>query len=179
MTLLQPLSDGIAVLARCQTPHGCAASNPAWTSDGKYVIVANAQSSSLSVYEMRAVSGDGSNASVQWLSTIPTATPVTTLLAHPAEPAVFSLRPQAGGSRLELWQVHGSQLQIASDTWVSGHGAALAQHAGGLWVATQDRVTRLSIGDLRSSCPFEMTLPMPGAQAMVTQTLAAPLEMPI
>jgi hypothetical protein len=150
-----------------------------WTSDGKYVIVANAQSSLLSVYEVRAVSGDGSNASVQWLSTIPTATPVTTLLAHPAGPAVFTLRQQAGGSRLELWQVHGSRFQIASDTWLSGHAAALAVHAGCLWVATQDRLTRLPIGDLRSSCPFEITLPMPGAQAMVTQTLAAPLEMPI
>jgi 6-phosphogluconolactonase (cycloisomerase 2 family) len=179
MTLLQPLSDGIAVLARCQTPHGCAASNPVWTSDGKYVIVANAQSSSLSVYEMGAVSGDGSNASLHWLSTMPTGTPVTTLLAHPAEPAVFTLRPQADGSRLELWQVQSSRLQIASDTWLSGHGAAFALHAGGLWVATQDRLTRLPIGDLRSSCLFEMPLLMPGAQAMVTQTLAAPLEMAI
>jgi hypothetical protein len=179
MTLLQPLSDGITVLARCQTPRGGTATNPVWTSDGKYVIAANAQNLSLSVYEVCAVSGDGSNASVHWLCAIPTATPVTTLLAHPAEPAVFTLRPQAGGSRLELWQVRGSRLQIASDTWVSGHGAALAQHAGGLWVATQDRVTRLRLGDLRSSCPFEMALPMPGAQAMVTQTLAAPLEMPI
>jgi hypothetical protein len=150
-----------------------------WTSDGKYVIVANAQNSSLSVYEVRAVSEDGSNAGVHWLSTIPTATPVTALLAHPAEPALFTLRPQAGGSRLELWQVHRSQLQIASDTWVSGHAAALALHAGCIWVATQDRLTRLPIGDLRASCPFEMTLPMPGAQAMVTQTLAAPLELPI
>jgi Lactonase, 7-bladed beta-propeller len=179
MTLLQPLSDGIAVVARCQAPHGCATSNPMWTSDGKYVIVANAQSLSLSVYEVRAVSADGSDASIHWLNTIPTATPVTTLLAHPAEPTVFTLRPQAGGSRLELWRVHGSRLQIASDTWVSGHAAALALHAGGLWVATQDRLTRLPIGDLRSSCPFELALPMPGAQAMVTQTLAAPLEMPI
>ena len=179
MTLLQPLSDGIAVVARCQAPHGCATSNPMWTSDGKYVIVANAQSLSLSVYEVRAVSADGSDASIHWLNTIPTATPVTTLLAHPAEPTIFTLRPQAGGSRLELWQVHGSRLQIASDTWVSGHAAALALHAGGLWVATQDRLTRLPIGDLRSSCPFELALPMPGAQAMVTQTLAAPLEMPI
>jgi Lactonase, 7-bladed beta-propeller len=179
MTLLQPLSDGIAVAARCQAPHGCATSNPMWTSDGKYVIVANAQSLSLSVYEVRAASADGSDASIHWLNTIPTATPVTTLLAHPAEPTIFTLRPQAGGSRLELWQVHGSRLQIASDTWVSGHAAALALHAGGLWVATQDRLTRLPIGDLRSSCPFELALPMPGAQAMVTQTLAAPLEMPI
>jgi hypothetical protein len=179
MTLLQPLPDGIAVLARCQTPRGGTATNPVWTSDGKYVIVANAQSLSLSVYEVRVASVDGGDASIHWLNTIPTATPVTTLLAHPAEPAVFTLRPQAGGSRLELWQVHGSRLQIASDTWVSGHGVALAQHAGSLWVATQDRVTRLPIGDLRSSLPFEITLPMPGAQAMVTQTLAAPLEMPI
>lgn len=179
MTLLQLLSDRIAVLARCQAPYGCTTSNPVWTSNGKYVVVANAQSSSLSVYEVRAVSGDGSNAGIHWLSTIPTATPVTTLLAHPAELAVFTLRPQAGGSRLELWQVHRSRLQITSDTWVSGHAVALALHAGGLWVATQDRLTRLPIGDLRSSCPFEMALPMPGAQTMVTQTLAAPLEMPI
>ena len=179
MTLLQPSSNGIAVLARCQTPHGCTPSNPVWTSDGKYIILPNAQSASLSIYEVRAVLGDGGNAGIHLLGTAPTATPVTTLLAHPAQPAVFTSRPQAGGSRLELWQLQCSHLKIVSDTWISGNVAALAQHAGSLWVATQDRLTRISIGDLRSSCPFEMALPMPGAQAMVTQTMAAPLEMPI
>ena len=98
-------------------------------------------------------------------------------MAHPAQPAVFTSRPQAGGSRLELWQLRGAQLQIVSDTWISGHAAAFAQHAGGLWVATQDRLIRIPIGDLRSSCPFEVKLPMPGTQAMVTQTMRVPLEM--
>jgi hypothetical protein len=150
-----------------------------WTSDGKYIILANAQSASLSIYEVRAVLGDGGNAGIHLLGTTPTATSVTTLLAHPAQPAVLTSRPQAGGSRLELWQLQGSHLKIVSDTWISGHVAALAQHAGSLWVATQDRLTRIPIGDLRSPCPFEMALPMPGAQAMVTQTMAAPLEVRI
>jgi Lactonase, 7-bladed beta-propeller len=176
MTLLQPSPDGIAVLARCQIPRGCTASNPVWTSDGKYIILANAPSASLSIYEVRAVLGDGSNASIHLLGTTSTATPVTTLLAHPAQSAVFTSRPQAGGSRLELWQLHGSQLQLVSDTWISGHVAALAHHAGSLWVGTQDRLTRIPIGDLRSSRPFEVKLAMPGTQAMVTQTMAVPLE---
>ena len=101
---------------------------------------------------------------------------IGTLLAHPAQSAVFTSRPQTSGSRLELWQLRGSQLQIVSDTWISGDVAALAQHGDGLWVATRDRLTRLPIVDLRSPCPFEVKLPMPGTQAMVTQTMPVPLE---
>ena len=177
MTLLQPSSDGIAILARCQTPQGGTASNPVWTSDGRHIILANAQGASLLVYEMRAASGDGSNASIHLIGTTSAAAPITTLLAHPTQPAVFTSRPQAGGSRLELWQLRSAQLQIVSDTWISGHVAALAQHAGGLWVATQDRLIRIPIGDLRSPYPLEVKLPLPGTQAMVTQTMRVPFEM--
>jgi hypothetical protein len=171
MTLLQPSSEGIAVLARCQTPYGFTPSPPVWTTDGRYVIVANAGSASLSIYEMGPASGDRSNSRVHLLGTTRTDTPVTTLLAHPGEPAVFTSRAQRSGSRLELWKVHRSRLRLASNTWISGHVAALAQHAGDLWIATQDRLIRIPIEYLCSPYPFEVPLPMHGAHAIATQDI--------
>ncbi len=52
MTLLQPSPEEIAALARCETPSGLASASPVWTSDGKYVIAANARKASLSIYEI-------------------------------------------------------------------------------------------------------------------------------
>jgi hypothetical protein len=177
MTLLQPSSESIAMLTRCQTPHGLTHLSPAWTSDGRYIVVANAHPASLSVYEVPSTPGKGSNAGFHLLSTTPMATPVTTLLAHPAEPAVFTSRPQASGSRLELWKVDGSHLRLVRDTWVPGHVVALAHHAGDLWLAAQDRLIRIPIRipieDLRSPGPFEVPLPTHGAQAIATQNIAA------
>jgi hypothetical protein len=97
---------------------------------------------------------------------------VTTLAAHPAQPAVFTSRLQDSGSRLELWKVHGSDLRLADDTWVSGHVTALAEHAGALWAASQDRLIRIPIGNLRSANTLEVPMPMRGVHAIVTQTLA-------
>lgn len=170
MTLLQPSSHGIVVLARCQTPHGLTAAHPVWTADGKYIIVANARSASLSLY---ALSKEGGNAEFRLICSAPTATPVTTLLAHPVESAVFTSRRQDGGSRLELWKVDGSHLRLASDTWVSGDIVALARHANGLWAVSQDRLLRIPIDGLRTPWPFEMPLPLRLVQAVVIQTLAA------
>jgi Lactonase, 7-bladed beta-propeller len=173
MTLLHPSPEGIAALARFQTPCGLSASRPVWTSDGRYIIVSNAGSASLSIYEMQGVSEGRRHASFHLLGTSSTGTPVTSLMAHPVEPGIFTSRPQQDGSRLELWKVHSSDLRIASNTWVSGHIVALAQHAAGLWAASQDRLIRIPIGDLRSSCPVEVPLPMHGAQAIATQNLDA------
>ena len=179
MTLLQPSPEEIAALARCPAPYGLTRSSPVWTSDGRYVIAANARNASLSVYEMQFVSGDGSNANVHppgihllGTSTTPTATPVTTLAAHPSQPGVFTSRLQDSGSRLELWKVHGSDLRLADDTWVSGHVTALAEHAGALWAASQDRLIRIPIENLRSANTLEVPMPMRGVHTIVTQTLA-------
>lgn len=176
ITLLQPSSEEIALRARCPAPYGLTRSSPVWTSDGRYVIVANARNASLSIYETL-VSGNGNNAGVQLpvihlLGTTPTATLVTTLAAHPTQPAVFTSRPQGSGSRLEVWELHGADLRLADDTWVSGHVVALAEHAGDLWVASEDRLIRIPNGNLRSPYPFEIALPICGVQAILTQHLA-------
>ena len=176
LTLLQPSSEAIAVLARCEVQRSLTASPPMWTSDGRYVIVANPESTSLSIYEVRAVSGDEERTSVHLHGTTRTSTPVTALLAHPTEPAVFTSRPQAGGSRLERWQVDDSQLRGTGDTWIHGHAAALVQHAGGLWVATNDRLIRVPIADLRSPFQLEVLVRMRGIQAFAAQSLAGPLD---
>jgi hypothetical protein len=173
MTLLQPSPEGIAALARCETPNGLASASPVWTSDGQYIIAANARKASLSIFEITLVSIDGSGADVHLLGTTPTSTPVTTLAAHPTQSAVFSARPHNGGSRLELWEIHGSDLRLTGGTWVSGHVVALAVHAGGLWIASDDRLIRLPIEDLRSRHAFELPLPMRGTQAIVAQNLIA------
>jgi hypothetical protein len=96
---------------------------------------------------------------------------VTTLLAHPLLPAVFTARPQASGSRLERWKVDRSELRRVTDTWVSGHVVALAQDGSSLWAVSDDRVARIAIEDLRDPNRLEMPLPMPGARALVTQSL--------
>jgi Lactonase, 7-bladed beta-propeller len=172
MTLLQPSSEDITVLARCHAPHGLTPSSPVWTSDGRHVIAANARTASLSMYETKLVSADGSNAGLSLLGTTPTATPVTALLAHSAESAIFTARPQHGGSRLEFWKVDGSDVRLASDTWVAGQVVALAEHAGSLWAASHDRLIRIPTGYLRSPHAFEAVPPMRGVHAIVTQYLA-------
>jgi len=173
MTILQPSPEGIAALARCQAPCGLTTVSPVWTGDGRYVIAANARNASLSIYEMNLVSGDTRHAGIHLLGTTPTATPVTTLTAHPTRQAVFTSRRQGSGSRLELWETRGSDLRLVSDTWISGHVVALAEHAGDLWAALEDRLIRIPAEDLRSPHPFEIPLPMRGVQTIVTQNLAA------
>jgi Lactonase, 7-bladed beta-propeller len=173
MTLLQPSSEQLVALARYQTPHGLTSASPVWSSDGRYLIAADARNASLSIYEIKLVSGDGSNADIRPLGTTPTATPVTTLAAHPTCPAVFTSRRQGSGSRLELWKIDGSDLRLASDTLLSDHVVALTEHAGGLWVASHDRLIRLSVEDLGSPHAFELPLPMRGTQAIVAQNLIA------
>jgi hypothetical protein len=173
MTLLHPSSEQLVALARYQTPHGLASSSPVWTSDGRHVIAADGRGPSLSIYEIKLVPGDGGNADIRPLGTTPTATPVTTLAAHPAQPAVFTSRRQGSGSHLELWKIRGSDLRLAGSTLVSGHVVALAEHAGGLWVASQDRLIRLSVEDLCGPPAFELHLPMRGTQAIAAQNLVA------
>jgi hypothetical protein len=172
MTLLQPSSEAIAALARWETSYGLTPSSPAWTIDSKYIIAATARPASLQIYEMGAALEDRSNSSVRLLSMTSTHTPVTTLLAHPREPAVFTARPQRNGSRLELWKVRGSHLRLANDTWVSSHVVGLAHRNGGLWIASQDRLIRIPIDDLRNPYPFHVPLPMHGAHAIVTQDIS-------
>jgi hypothetical protein len=172
MTLLQPSSEEIALLARFESPHGLTPASPVWTSDGKYVIVPNARNVSLSIYEITLVAS-GSNAGVHLLGTTPTDTPVTALAAHPTQSAVFTSRSQGNGSRLELWKTHASNLRLAGDTWVPGHVVTLTEHDGALWVASQHRLIRIPVGDLRSPHPYEIALPMRGVHAIATQNLTA------
>jgi hypothetical protein len=172
ITVLHPTSERIAVRVRCRNPYGLAHASPVWTADGRYILVANSQNATLSLYETQGVSGQGSNANIALLGITPTATPVTTLLAHPAEPAVFTSRRQGSGSRLELWRIHRAQLRRVSDTAIPRDVVALAQHAGNLWCASQDRLLRIPIEDLQSPS-FEVLLPARGAQTIVTQTVAA------
>jgi len=172
LTLLQPSSEAIAALARWETPYGLAPSSPAWTIDSKYVIVATARPASLQIYETGAALEDRSTSSVRLLGTTSTHTPVSTLLAHPWEPAVFTSRPQGNGSRLELWKVNGSHMRLANDTWVSSHVVGLAHRDGALWIASQDGLIRIPIDDLRSPNPFHVPLPMHGAHAIVTQNIS-------
>jgi hypothetical protein len=172
MTLLQPSSEAIAALARWETSYGLTPSSPAWTIDSKYIIAATARPASLQIYEIGAALKDRSNSSVHLLGTTSTHTPVTTLLAHPREPALFTSRPQGNGSRLELWKVNGSHLRLANETWVSGHVVGLAHRNGNLWIASQDRLIRIPIDDLRNPHPFHVPLPMHGAHAIVTQDIS-------
>ena len=165
MTLLRPSPTEIEVLTRWETTDGLAPLAPAWTADARYVIAANAQTASLSVYEIRTVPEN--KAGIYLLGNVQTTTPIRALLAHPSEPAVFTSRPQGGGSRVEVWKLHGAYLRLAGDAWISGDVAALAQQFGYLWAATDGRLTRMSMRDLRDIRPFEV--PLHGSQAIIIQ----------
>lgn len=169
ITLLQPSSEGIAALARCNAAHGLHPTNPAWTSDSRYVVAANARGASLSLYEVRLASANENN--LHLLSTVQTATPVTAVLAHPTERTLLTTRPQGRDSRIELWRVRDSRLEAAGDIGSSGNAVALAHHSGDLWIASEDRLTRMPIRDLRADLR-EMRLPIRGIRAVIAQDVA-------
>jgi hypothetical protein len=175
MTLLQPSSETIAVLARCQTPHGLTPSSPVWTADGRYVIASNANPASLSLYKTPIVSAKGTDATFHLLGTTATVTPVTTLLTHPSLSAVLTFRRQGSSSRLERWSADRSQLRLVTGTSVSGDVIALEEDAGSLWAVSEDRLIRIPIKDLRDPNRFETPLPMRGARALIAQSLPAHL----
>jgi hypothetical protein len=168
MTLLRPSPAGIEVLTRWETTYSLAPVAPAWTPDARYIIAANAQTASLSIYEIGEVSGDGSKPDVHPLQTLPTMTPIRALLAHPSEPAVFTARPQGAGSRLELWKMQNAHLQLVSETWLPGDVVALGQRFGYLWAASKGRLTRISMRDFRDTRTFEA--PLHGTQAIIIQS---------
>jgi hypothetical protein len=171
MSLLRPSSAEIAVVTRWETIHSLAHLAPAWTADGRYVVAANAQTASLSIYEVGAVPGSESKTEVRLFESIQTMTPVKALLAHASEPAIVTSRPQGGGSRLELWRMDTSNLRLARDTWISADVVALAQHSGHVWAAAEGRLTRISTRDFRDTRTFEA--PPHGTQALIVQSAMA------
>jgi hypothetical protein len=168
MTLMRPSSAEIEVLARWETTHGLAPLAPAWTAEGRYIIAANAQTASLSIYEIRTMPGNGSEAEVHLLGMVQTSTPIKALLAHPSESAVFTSRPQGSGSRLELWRMASSHLRLAGDTWISSDVVALTPYFGHLWAASEGRLIRISMRDFRDTRTFET--PLHGTQSIIAQT---------
>ena len=171
MTLLRPSPAEIAVVTRWETIHSLAHLAPMWTADGRYVIAANAQTASLSIYAVGCVPGSENETGVRLVETIPTMTSVKALLAHPSEPAIATSRLQGGGSRLELWEMDTSNLRLASNTWISADVVALAQHSGHVWAAAEGRLTRISMRDFRDTRTFEA--PLGGAQALIAQSAIA------
>ncbi len=177
MTLLRPSSAEIAVVTRWQTTHRLARLAPVWTADGRYIVAANAQTASFSLYEVGALPGSGSESKtgIRLLETVQTMTPIKALLAHPSEPAIVTSRPQRGGSRLELWRMDTSNLRLANDTEISSDVVALAQYSGDLWAASESRLTRISMRDFRNTRTFEA--PLHHTRALVTQSaIAHPLS---
>jgi hypothetical protein len=65
--------------------------------------------------------------------------------------------------------MRGPDLRVAGDTWVSGDVVALAQHCGDVWVASEGRLIRISMRDLRRTYLIE--LPLHGTQAIITQNV--------
>lgn len=170
MTLLQPSPDGIAVLSRCHLPFGVAESSPAWTCDGNNLIVANTQRRSLSMYAVRPALADRAGLRIHVLSTRRTGTSIKALLAHPTEAGVVTSRCEREGSRLEFWKVCGDQLQVECDTWIPEDVLAFAQHAGVLWLVSDDRLIRVRYQDLRRMGAVKLAQPLHGRRAVVIQS---------
>ena len=170
LTLLQPSQERIAVLSRCHTPTGFALSSPVWTADGKYLIAANAQTPSLSIYTVRMALNSETGRDLQRLDTIQTQTPIDALLAHATEPGIFTSHSQNDGSILAFWKIRNGHLRVARDIWFPGRVRALAQHADVLWLVAEDRLIRMSIQDLRSLDSRKLPSPRHQIQAVLTQS---------
>jgi hypothetical protein len=170
MTLLQPSPDGIAVQSRCHAPFGLAELYPAWTRDGRYLVAADAHTASLSLYAMRPRLGDRDGLDIHLRNTAQTKTPIKTLLAHATENGFFTSRGESKGSRLELWKIRGHQLAVERDAWIPKNVLALAQHAGSLWLVSEDRLIRMRYQDLRAMSAVRVAQSLEGARAIITQS---------
>ena len=170
MTLLQPSPDGIAVLSRCHLQFGVPDSSPAWTCDGNNLVAADAQRGSLSIYAVRPALADREGLRIHVLSTTRTETSIRALLAHPTEAGVFTSRRESEGSMLEFWRVCGDQLQLERDTWIPDNVLALAQHAGVLWLVSEDRLIRMSYQDLRAISAVKVAQSLQGRRAILIQS---------
>lgn len=175
MTLLQPSPDGIAVLSRCHLPFGVAESSPAWTCDGNNLIAANTQKRSLSMYAVHPALADREGQRIHVLSTTRTETSIKALLAHPTEAGVVTSRCEREGSRLEFWRVCGDQLRVERDTWIPDNVLALAQHAGVLWLVSEDRLIRMRYQDFRGMSAVKVAQPLQGRRAIVIQSFESNL----
>jgi hypothetical protein len=164
MTLLRPSADGLTVLAR-RDATGLGHAAPVWTSDGRYVIAAGADRSSLSVYE---VSDDGTD--MHRVSSIRLKAPIEAMLAHPAESGVYTSRRDGAGSRVEFRVVRGGDLHIEKDAAIADRVGAMTEHAGNLWLVSDDRVICMERRDLRCVGSWSAPRPIVGAQAVITRS---------
>ena len=171
LTLLQPSSEGIAVLDRCHAPSGLAATQPVWTADGRYILAAAGRDASFLLYELTGTQDAGSKAGIQLQHVVPTATPITALLAYPAKPAVCTSRTQGSGSVLEIWEIQGNHLQRTDSNRLPDQILALTHDGNSLWAASDDCLVQISMRDLRKSA-FEIRLPGDGVRAIVSHNLA-------
>jgi hypothetical protein len=170
MTLLRPSPEGIAILSRCHAPFGVAASSPAWTRDGRYLVAPNAHTPSLSLYATLPASGDRDGLDIQLLKTIHTETPIKALLAHATELGVVTSRQEKEGSRLEFWRVRDDQLGVERDIWIPDNILAFAHHAGTLWLVSEGRLIRMRHHDLRVRNVLKVARSLHGVRAIVTQS---------
>jgi 6-phosphogluconolactonase (cycloisomerase 2 family) len=171
LSFLQPSSAGIAVVARCDTPPGLAGTQPAWTADGRHIVVATARKPSLLLYRVAATELPGSQTGMDLAAVIPTATAVTALLAHPVKAAVFTSRTQGSTGVLEAWEIQDNHLHLTSAMLTPTRILALAHHRNAIWVASNDRLAQISMPDLRKPS-FEIRIPDGKVQAIISQNLA-------
>jgi hypothetical protein len=160
MTLLEPSSEVIAVLSRCETPFRPGFLSPVWTADGRYIVAVNAQAASLSMYAIRPGFRNRAKIDLTFLDSIQTETPIKAVVAHATAPGVFTSRWERQGSRLEFWTIHDDRLHGGGDSWIPDNILALAQHAGTLWLASKDHFIGMRSQDLRSIGSFGEPLPL-------------------
>lgn len=108
LTLLAPGIDEIASLGHIEVFDGLAALAPVWTSDGRYIIAAEADATTLTTYEVKRSSGPHQPSSFTRRSKAVAQTPITLLAATANAGAVLTIRNEDFSSVLELWTVRGN-----------------------------------------------------------------------
>lgn len=144
ISILSAEQDHIAVHARHQTGPHCGPSNLALATGSQHLLVANVRTPALELWRLR----HGSSAvNLQPIAAITLNTPVTALLALPAIPVAYTVRPHAAGSVFETWCISGTsrlELQaVATLPYVSA--TALIRTQGTLWAATAQGLLSLSL----------------------------------
>ena len=183
ISLVEPSAQNIAVHARYPASP-CAGPAHAALCVNRGLLVANVLAPSLSLWH---ITGGSVTPSLQHVSTTPTLTPITALLAGLSSPTAYSMRPETSGSRFDTWTLAGDicpdqkrmSLREAKSSLALTRTATLAfppatalfHHTGQVWAATSEGILQLIMdaqGRLQRACLHTL---LPGLITFALQPL--------
>ena len=194
VSLMEPSVQDIAVHARYLAKPAAGPAYAALFADHSHLLIASILDPSLSLWQ---ITGSYAAPSLRHVSATPTSTPITALLANPASSIAYSARPEARGSRLDIWHLAGDphhgrstsdtgpgqkhvSLSGTKDLLSCTHTAplpfssatALFHHNGQLWAATSEGILRLKLDTQGYLQQASLSTRLPGLATIALQTYA-------